>query len=309
MTDPIQNFERLEQDLNDAIELSELIEVDTGLEYDELRKEFERMERIIDDWEFKLMMNNPDDPRNAIITIHAGAGGTESGDWAAMLLRMYMRYIERRGFKGEIIDLQPGEVAGVKSVTMEVEGEYAYGRLRAENGVHRLVRLSPFDSSNKRHTSFASVFVYPTIEESGEIDVDPNDLRIDTYRASGAGGQHINKTDSAVRITHIPTGIVVTCQSERSQHKNRESAMRFLMARLLKLKRDEENKKRDALEASKSEIAWGAQIRSYVLHPYKMIKDLRTEVETSDSEGVLDGDLDRFIEAYLMQTARDRIQS
>ncbi len=249
------------------------------------------------------MMGGADDRSNAFLAIHAGAGGTESADWAAMLLRMYLRYIERKKLRGEVIDLQPGEQAGIKSATVEIEGEYAFGRLKAETGVHRLVRLSPFDASNRRHTSFASVFVYPQVEESGEIEINPNDLRIDTFRASGAGGQHVNKTDSAVRITHIPTNTVATCQSERSQHRNRESALRFLKAKLLKLKRDEEAKRRDAIEAQKQEISWGSQIRSYVLHPYRMVKDLRTGVETSDPDSVLDGDLDRFIEAYLMQEA------
>jgi len=250
------------------------------------------------------MMSGPDDNRNAIMSIHPGAGGTESTDWASMLLRMYLRYIERRGFKGQVIDLQSSEQTGIKSATIDVEGEYAYGRLKAEIGVHRLVRLSPFDTANRRHTSFASVFVYPTIEDTSEIEVNPSDLRIDTFRASGAGGQHVNKTDSAVRITHIPTNTVATCQSERSQHRNRESAMRFLMAKLLRLKREEEAKERDKLESEKSLIAWGSQIRSYVLHPYKMVKDVRTNVETSDTEGVLDGDLDRFVEAFLMKGSR-----
>lgn len=246
------------------------------------------------------MMSGDDDHRNAILTIHPGAGGTESADWAGMLLRMYLRYVERRGFNGHVIDLQPGEPAGIKSVSIEILGEYAYGRLRAESGVHRLVRLSPFDSANKRHTSFASVYVFPEIETSNEIDLNQADLRIDTFRASGAGGQHVNKTDSAIRITHLPTNTVATCQSERSQHRNRETAMRFLMAKLLKLKRDEEAKERSKLESQKSDIAWGSQIRSYVLHPYRMVKDLRTNIETSNTEAVLDGDLDQFIEGFLM---------
>jgi len=250
------------------------------------------------------MLGGEDDRRSAILTIHPGAGGTESTDWAAMLLRMYLRYCERHRWQTEVIDFLPGDQVGVKSATVEVSGEYAYGYLKAESGVHRLVRLSPFDANMRRHTSFASVFVYPEAdEEDTDIVVNPTELRIDTFRASGAGGQHINKTDSAVRITHLPTGIVVTCQAERSQHRNREMAMKYLLSRLLKLRRDEEIKKKDTLEAQKMEIAWGSQIRSYVLHPYKMVKDLRTEVETSDTDGALDGDLDRFIEAWLMQEA------
>jgi len=291
------------RDHRDAAELAELLEEGTP-DADNLTKELTRLEKDIAEWEFQTMLGGEDDPRNAIMTIHSGAGGTESADWAAMLLRMFLRYVERRKWKGEVIDLQDGDQAGIKSATIEVQGDYAFGRLKAETGVHRLVRISPFDSNARRHTSFASVFVYPEADETGEIAINPADLRVDTFRASGAGGQHINKTDSAIRITHIPTGIVVTCQTERSQHRNRDSAMKFLMARLLKLQRDEEAKKKDALEASKAENAWGSQIRSYVLHPYKMVKDLRTGVETSDTEGVLDGDIEQFIEAMLMGVKR-----
>ncbi len=282
-----------------------LLDEESGPEFDELTAELGRIERELAEWEFLQMMSGQDDRRSAILTIHPGAGGTESADWAAMLLRMYLHYLERKGFRAEVIDLQPGEQAGVKVASIEVEGDYAYGRLKAETGVHRLVRISPFDAGARRHTSFASVFVYPETEDPGEIVIDPGDLRIDTYRSSGAGGQHVNKTDSAVRITHIPTGIVATCQSERSQHRNRDAAMRFLMAKLLKARRDEDAKKRDQIEAQKDEIAWGSQIRSYVLHPYNMVKDHRTEVETSDTQAVLDGDLDRFIEAYLMRESRE----
>ncbi len=246
------------------------------------------------------MLGGTDDKRSCILVIHPGAGGTESADWAAMLLRMYMRYFERHGLKSEVIDLQPNEIAGIKSASIEVVGEYAYGRLKAESGVHRLVRISPFDSASRRHTSFCSVFVYPETEEASEIVIDPSDLRVDTFRSSGAGGQHVNKTDSAVRLTHIPTGTVATCQSERSQHRNRETAMRFLKAKLLKKQREEEDKKRDDIESQKTEIAWGSQIRSYVLHPYNMVKDHRTDVETSNTQAVLDGDLDQFIKAYLL---------
>jgi peptide chain release factor 2 len=247
------------------------------------------------------MLSEEDDPRNALLTIHPGAGGTESMDWAGMLLRMYQRWIEDHGFKWKEIDFQPGELAGIKSATIEVTGEYAYGYLKAEIGVHRLVRLSPFDANQRRHTSFASVFIYPVIEDDDvEIEVNPSDLRVDTFRASGAGGQHVNKTDSAVRITHTPTGIVVSSQAERSQHRNRENAMKMLKARLYQMKKEEEEKRLEELEESKSDIAWGSQIRSYVFHPYKMIKDLRTNIETSNVQAVMDGDIDQFIKGFLM---------
>jgi peptide chain release factor 2 len=281
-------------------ELSEMIDDHSGEDWAEVLSEVSRIEIELSGWEFDRMMSGPDDQGNAIITIHAGAGGTESTDWVSMLLRMYLRYTERRGFSHGVIDLQPGEAAGIKSVSIEVEGEYSFGRLKSESGVHRLVRISPFDSANRRHTSFASVFVFPVIEDAGKIVINPADLRIDTYRASGAGGQHVNKTDSAVRMTHIPTGIVATCQSERSQHRNRDAAKKFLLAKLLRRQREEEAKERDALEATKMANAWGSQIRNYVLHPYQMVKDVRTGVETSSTEAVLDGDLDQFIEAFLM---------
>ncbi len=234
------------------------------------------------------------------MTIHPGAGGTESQDWAQMLLRMYLRYAERKGFKVEILDQQPGEEAGLKSATIRLEGDYAFGNLGQETGVHRLVRISPFDAAKRRHTSFAAVFVYPEVDEDIQIDVNPDDLRIDTYRASGAGGQHVNRTDSAVRITHIPTGIVVQCQNERSQHKNKAVVMKILKARLYELEKSKRNEKKDTLADQKSDIAWGNQIRSYVLHPYRMIKDTRTRVETGDTDRVLDGDLDEFIKATLV---------
>ena len=281
-----------------------MLDEESANEYDELIDELKRIEAEISDWEMLSMLGSVDDQRNCILVIHPGAGGTESMDWAAMLLRMYLHYCENKGFKAEVIDLLPGDPAGVKSATLEVEGEYAYGRLKAESGVHRLVRISPFDATGRRHTSFCSIFVYPETEEAGEIEIDPNDLRIDTFRSSGAGGQHVNKTDSAVRITHIPTNIVATCQSERSQHRNRDAAMRFLRAKLLKQQREEEEKKRDELESKKDDIAWGSQIRSYVLHPYNMVKDHRTEVETSNTQAVLNGELDQFIESYLMQSVR-----
>ena len=262
--------------------------------------ELKRIETDIAEWELLKMLGGKDDKRNCIMTIHPGAGGTESMDWAAMVLRMYIHYVGRKGYESEVIDLQPGDLAGIKSASIEIDGEYAYGWLKAESGVHRLVRISPFDAASRRHTSFCSVFVYPEAEEAGEIEINPSDLRIDTFRASGAGGQHVNKTDSAIRITHLPTKIVATCQSERSQHRNRETGMRFLRAKLLKRQREEEDRKRDAMEASKDEIAWGSQIRSYVLHPYNMVKDHRTNVETSNTQAVLDGEIDKFVEAYLL---------
>jgi len=292
----------LSSDLNDTAELINLVVDESGDDYDELLSELKRIKADIDSWELLSMLGGVDDKRNCILVIHPGAGGTESMDWAAMLLRMYLHYCEHNSYKSDVIDLLPGEPAGIKSATVEIEGEYAYGRLKAESGVHRLVRISPFDATGRRHTSFCSVFVYPETEEAGEIEINPGDLRIDTFRASGAGGQHVNKTDSAVRITHIPTGTVATCQAERSQHRNRDAAMRFLKAKLLKRQRDEDDRKRDELESQKDDIAWGSQIRSYVLHPYNMVKDHRTDVETSNTQAVLDGELDIFINAYLMQT-------
>jgi peptide chain release factor 2 len=260
----------------------------------------DRLETALQEAELRALFFDADDPRNAIMTIHPGAGGTESQDWAQMLLRMYLRYAERKGFKAEILDQQPGEEAGLKSATIRLEGDYAFGNLAQETGVHRLVRISPFDAAKRRHTSFAAVFVYPEVDEDIQIDINPDDLRIDTYRASGAGGQHVNRTDSAVRITHIPTGIVVQCQNERSQHKNKAVVMKILKARLYELEKSKRNEKMETLADQKSDIAWGNQIRSYVLHPYRMIKDLRTRVETGDTDRVLDGDLDEFIKATLV---------
>jgi peptide chain release factor 2 len=259
-----------------------------------------RLEKALEEAELRALFYDPDDPRNAILTIHPGAGGTESQDWSQMLLRMYLRYAERKGFKVEILDQQPGEEAGLKSATVRIEGEYVFGNLSQETGVHRLVRISPFDAAKRRHTSFSAVFVYPEVDEDIEININPDDIKIDTYRSGGKGGQHVNTTDSAVRITHIPTGIVVQCQNERSQHKNKASAMKVLKARLYELEQRNKRVKIDALEDAKSDIAWGNQIRSYVLHPYRMIKDLRTRLETGDTDRVLDGDLDEFIKAALV---------
>jgi len=254
--------------------------------------------------EFQKMLGGDHDRANAILTINAGAGGTDSQDWAEMLLRMYLRWCDRRGFKRDITDIQPGEEAGIKSATVLVQGEYAYGYLAAEAGVHRLVRISPFDANARRQTSFASVFAWPEIDESIEIDVQEKDLRIDTYRSSGAGGQHVNVTDSAVRITHLPTGIVVACQNERSQIRNREVGMKILKARLYELELQKRREKLDAVEAAKKDIAFGSQIRSYVLHPYRMVKDHRTKHETGNPDRVLDGDLDDFVKATLAAKAR-----
>jgi peptide chain release factor 2 len=247
------------------------------------------------------MLGGEHDRKNAILTIHPGAGGTESQDWAEMLLRMYMRWMERRGFRREVIDYQPGDEAGLKSVTLTVAGEYAYGLLSAEAGVHRLVRISPFDQAARRHTSFASVHVYPELPEDVDVQIEDKDIRIDTYRSSGAGGQHVNVTDSAVRITHLPTGIVVSCQNERSQHRNRDSAMHVLKARLYDLKLKEQQENLEKIGGVKKEIAFGSQIRSYVLHPYQLVKDHRTKEQVGDVNRVLDGDIDMFIKSYLMR--------
>jgi peptide chain release factor 2 len=255
------------------------------------------------------MLSGELDRKNAIITIHPGAGGTESQDWAEMLLRMYIRWTERRGFKREVMDHQPGDEAGIKSVTLTISGDYAYGLLSAEAGVHRLVRISPFDQAARRHTSFASLYVWPELPDDIEVDIPEKDLRIDTFRSSGAGGQHVNVTDSAVRITHIPTGIVVSCQNERSQHKNRASGMKVLKARLYDLKLKEQQAKLEQLGGEKKEIAFGSQIRSYVLHPYQMVKDHRTKYQVGDVARVLDGDLDEFIKAYLMKRALGKLET
>ncbi|HXG53534.1 MAG TPA: peptide chain release factor 2 [candidate division Zixibacteria bacterium] len=253
--------------------------------------------------ELSQILGGPDDRRNAIVELHPGAGGTEAQDWAEMLLRMYLRWADRHGYRKEILEYQPGEEAGVKSVTFRVEGDYAYGYLKAEAGIHRLVRISPFDANSRRHTSFASVFVYPEVDDTIKVEINEADLRIDTYRSSGAGGQHVNKTDSAVRITHLPTGIVVACQNERSQHKNRAMAMKILRSRLYELELEKQREKMETFHKTKKDIAWGSQIRSYVLHPYRMVKDHRTGVEIGNADGVLDGDIDPFIRAYLLQAA------
>ncbi len=270
---------------------------------DEFALGLDALDADVQGGETRKMLGGEHDRKNAIVTIHPGAGGTESQDWAEMLLRMYLRWTERRGFRREMIDYQPGDEAGLKSATFTVTGEYAFGLLSAEAGVHRLVRISPFDQAARRHTSFASLYVWPELPEDVDVVIDEKDIRIDTYRSSGAGGQHVNVTDSAIRITHLPTGIVVSCQNERSQHRNRDSAMRVLKARLYDLKAKENQAKLDQIGGAKKEIAFGSQIRSYVLHPYQLVKDHRTKEQVGDVNRVLDGDIDVFIKAYLMQKA------
>ena len=262
--------------------------------------ELDDAEKGIRKLEMRRMLSGPNDKGNAIVSINPGAGGTEAMDWASMIYRMMLRYCERKGFSVEIVDEQPGDEAGLKSATFEVSGEYAFGLLKAESGVHRLVRISPFDANARRHTSFASVFVYPEIDDSIHVEINEKDIRIDTYRSSGAGGQHVNKTSSAIRITHFPTGIVVTCQNERSQHSNRDMAMKILRARLYDKQLHEQEAKLDEINSNKSAINFGSQIRSYVLHPYQLVKDHRTNCETSNTAAVLDGDLDDFITSYLL---------
>ena len=297
----MNTIERLDEGVRDAKELFEIArEENDDATLKSVADDASSLEKTVEEMEFRRMFSNPADPNNCFVDIQAGSGGTEAQDWAAILERMYLRYCERKGFKAEILEESPGEVAGIKSATFKVTGDYAYGHLRSETGVHRLVRKSPFDSNNRRHTSFASVFVYPEVDDTIEVDINPADLRIDTYRASGAGGQHINKTDSAVRITHLPTNIVVQCQNDRSQHRNRAEAMALLKSRLYELELRKRNEEKQALEDSKTDIGWGHQIRSYVLDQSR-IKDLRTNVEIGNTQSVLDGDLDDFITASLKQ--------
>lgn len=290
-----------ERKFADSEVLVEIIQEDPSEEnLSELQSELQGIGQLIRRMELQEMLSGPNDKVDAIVSINAGAGGTEAQDWAQILMRMYLRYCEQRGFKTQIVDQQSGEEAGMKSATFFARGEFAFGFLKAEIGVHRLVRISPFDSNARRHTSFASVFVYPDIEEEIEIKVEDKDLRVDTYRAGGAGGQKVNKTDSAVRLTHLPTGIVVQCQNERSQHQNRAMAMKVLKARLYERELEIKRQQANVIEEGKSDIAWGSQIRSYVMHPYRMIKDHRTDFETADVMPVLDGALQPFVESYLM---------
>ncbi len=295
----VNNITQIDNGLDDALELIELAqEAEDESILHEIIAEIHSLEGSLAKLEFMRMFSNPMDPNNAFLDIQSGSGGTEAQDWAQMLMRIYLRWGEAHGFKTELIEVSDGDVAGIKSCTIHFEGEYAYGWLRTETGVHRLVRKSPFDSGNRRHTSFASVFVSPEVSDNIEIEINPADLRIDTYRASGAGGQHVNRTDSAVRITHEPTGIVVQCQTDRSQHKNKDQAMKQLKSKLYELEMQKRNVEKQALEESKSDIGWGSQIRSYVLDQSR-IKDLRTGVENTNTQAVLDGDLDRFIQASL----------
>ncbi len=298
----VETWQKIDDKCNEIEELTALAQEENDEEIGkELQSDLKQLEKDLSALEFRRMLGKPEDSKNAIVTIHPGAGGTESQDWAQMLMRMYTRWFERRGFKYDTLDFQSGDEAGIKGVSFEVVGSYVYGYLKAEAGVHRLVRISPFDANSRRHTSFASVFVYPEVDNDIEIDIDEKDLRIDTYRASGAGGQHVNKTSSAIRITHIPTNIVVQCQNERSQHRNKDAAMKMLMSKLYQKKLEEEKAKMAELENTKQEIGWGSQIRSYVFHPYNMVKDHRTNFETSNITAVMDGDIDGFIESFLMQ--------
>ncbi len=287
------------EDLQVLIELGEEGEDEETLE--EVNTLLPDLQKLISRMEFARMLSGEHDASNATLSINAGAGGTEAQDWADMVLRMYLRYCERKGFKTEFTEYQPGDDAGLKGATLTVEGAYAYGYLKAESGIHRLVRISPFDANSRRHTSFCSVFIFPELDDSIDIEVEEKDIKVDTFRASGAGGQHINKTDSAIRITHIPSGIVVACQNQRSQHSNRATAMKQLKARLYELEIRKKAEEAAAFSEEKKEIGWGSQIRSYVLHPYRMVKDHRTGYETGNTDAVLDGDLDGFIEAYLLQ--------
>ncbi len=296
----VSGFEKLEADLNDLIELTELT-ADNPDEFSQVKKGLEDFQKMLESFELTTYLSNDDDALNAIMTIHPGAGGTESQDWAEMLFRMYNRWAEIHGFGITLLDYQVGEEAGLKSATLALRGEYAYGYLKSESGVHRLVRISPFDANARRHTSFVSVHVSPEIDDDIKVDINEDDLRIDTYRASGAGGQHVNKTSSAVRITHLPTGIVVQCQSERSQHKNKAYAMRVLRSRLYQHYREQQQEEMKKYEESKKKIEWGSQIRSYVFQPYTLVKDHRTGVQTSDIQRVMDGDLEIFINAFITQ--------
>ena len=295
-------WQRMSAKVTDLAEMLELLEAEPDAELaEEVEREVEGIGPALEELELKNMLQGPDDHRDALVTIHPGAGGTESQDWAQMLLRMFTRWGERKGFEVELLDLQEGEEAGIKDATLEIRGQYAYGFLKAERGVHRLVRISPFDSAARRHTSFVSVFVYPSVDDTIEIDVREEDIEMDVYRASGAGGQHVNKTSSAVRLRHIPSGIVVACQQERSQHKNRATAMKMLKAALYQRALEEQEKEKSKLENTKTDIAFGSQIRSYVFQPYTMVNDHRTELKVPDVQKVMDGDLDPFIHAYLRQ--------
>jgi len=294
----VQRWRGLEKKLNDIAEMEAISGEDTAI-LAELQNETVELGKQIDDYEFQLAFSGEYDARNAIMAIHAGAGGTESQDWAEMLMRMYLRWAERRGFQAEVLDMSPGDEAGIKRVVIAFKGEYAAGYLKSEHGVHRLVRLSPFDSDHARHTSFALVEILPEAENDVEVDIKPEDIKVETFRSSGPGGQHMQKTSSAVRITHFPSGIVISCQSERSQHMNKDFALKILRARLLEKELERQEAEKTKLKGKRIEAGWGNQIRSYVLHPYRMVKDHRTDFETSNTEAVLDGAIDGFIDAYL----------
>jgi len=305
----LENWVNLWEDLNsrytnlrDFIELAQAEEDESFQE--EIEKEYSELKSKVEDVEFKSMLSGRDDNKNCLLTIHSGAGGTEAQDWAEMLMRMYLRWAEKSGFKTHILDMLEGDGAGIKSVTIEIIGEFAYGYAKAETGVHRLVRISPFDSNKRRHTSFASVFVIPEVDDTIEIDINPADLKIDTFRSGGKGGQNVNKVETAVRITHLPTNTVVSCQTERSQLQNKNNAMKMLKAKLYQLELEKQEAEKEEVEKSKMKIEWGSQIRSYVFHPYNMVKDHRTNVETSNVQAVMDGEIDMFIKAYLLKFGR-----
>ena len=303
----IENWSQKEKELEEVLILSEFVrETEDQKDLEELVERVNSLDQALDRYEIERMLGGENDEANAIVYINAGAGGTEAQDWAEMLLRMYLRWAERKGFETQVVDVLPGEEAGIKNVTFLVKGPYAYGYLKCENGIHRLVRISPFDANNRRHTSFASLYSYPELADNIAVDIREEDLRVDTFRSSGPGGQHVNRTESAIRITHLPTGIVVQCQNERSQHKNRAIAMAILRSRVYELEKKKQEEKMNILEKEKKDIAWGSQIRSYTLHPYKLIKDHRTKTEVHNAEAVLDGEIDSFIKAYLLYLTFDR---